>query len=70
MDLEPKGDLFYDADGKKKRACDLEDQDHGCSGTDWWFELDYPYDTELGDLRAFTMKFLGQKAQESAAERY
>ena len=71
MDLDPKGELFYNADGKKKRTCDLEGPDHGCSGADWWFELDYSYDTELGDLRAFThMKFLGQKAQESAAERY
>ena len=29
----------------------------------WWSELDYPYKTELGDLRAFAMKFLGQKTQ-------
>jgi len=70
MDLDPKGELFYDADGKKKRTCDLEGPDHGCSGSDWWFELDYPYDTELGDLRAFAMRFLSQKAQESAAERH
>ena len=49
----------------------LEGPDHSFSGADWWFELDYSYDTELGDLRAFThMKFLGQKAQESASERY
>ena len=29
-----------------------------------------PYDTELSDLRDFTMRFLGQKAQELAAERH
>ena len=69
-DLDPKGELFYDVDGKKKRTYDLEVPDHACSGADWWFELDYPYDTEVGDLRAFVMKFLGQKAQETAAERY
>ena len=32
--------------------------------------MDYPYDTELGDLRAFAMRFIGQKAQELAAERH
>ena len=62
--------MFYNADGKKKRTCDLKGPDHGCSGADWWFDLDYPYDTELGDLRTFAMKFLDQKTQESAAERH
>ena len=32
--------------------------------------MDYPYDTELSNLRAFAMRFLAQKAQESAAERH
>ena len=41
IDLDPKSELFYDADSKKKCTCDLEGPDHGCSGADWWFELDY-----------------------------
>ena len=68
--LDKKGDLFYDADGKKKRTCDLEGPDHGCSGADWWFELDWPHGDALKDLRASAMRFLAQKAQESAAERH
>ena len=70
MALDKKGPLFYNANGKKRQTCDLDGPDHGCSGADWWFQLDYPYDTELSDLRAFAMRFLGQKAQESAAERH
>ena len=62
--------MFYNADGTKKRTCDLEGPDHGCSGADWWFELGFPHDTVLCDLRRFAMKFLAQKAQESAAERH
>ena len=65
-----KEELFYNANGEKKRICDLESPDHGCFGAGWWFELDYPYETELSDLRAFVMRFLDQKAQESAAERH
>ena len=70
MALDTEGPLFYNPDGKKKRTCDLEGPDHGCSGADWWFELEYPYDTQLKDLRAFAIKMLSQKAQESAAERH
>ena len=70
MALDTKGPLFYEADGTKKRTCDLEGPDHGCSGADWWFALEYPYDGELKDLREFAMKMLAQKAQESAAERH
>ena len=70
MALDKKGPLFYNANGKKRQTCDLDGPDRGCSGADWWFQLDYPYDTELSDLRAFAMRFLGQKAQESAAERH
>ena len=64
MALDKKGEFFYNADGKKKRTCNLKGSDQGCSGADWSFGLDYPYDTELGDLRTFTMKFLGRKAQQ------
>ena len=32
--------------------------------------MNYPYATELGDLRTFAMRFLGKKTQESAAERH
>ena len=70
MRLDKKGDLFYEADGKKKRTCDLEGPDHGCSGADWWFELDWPHDDVLKDLRVFAIQFLAQKAQESAAEQH
>ena len=62
--------MFYNAHGKKEQTCNLKGPDYGCSGTDWWFQLDYSYDTELSDLRAFAMRFLVQKAQESAAERH
>ena len=70
MALDKKGPLFYNANGKKRQTCDLDGPDHGCSGADWWFQLDYSYDTELSDLRAFAMRFLDQKAQESAAEQH
>ena len=58
MRRDKKGELFYDADGKKKRNCDLEGPDHGCSGADWWFELDYPHDNTLCNLRDFAIRFL------------
>ena len=70
MALDKKGGLFYNADGKKKRTCDLKGPDHGCSGADWWFELDWPNNEALKDLRVFAMRFLDQKAQESAGERH
>ena len=47
----------YNADGKKELTCDLDGPDHGCSGADWQFQLDYPYNTELSDLRDFAMRF-------------
>ena len=62
--------MFYDKDGKKKQACGLEGPDHGCSGADWWHDLPYEYEKSLKDLRAFAMKFLAQKAQESASEQF
>ena len=52
--------LFYNPDGTKKRTCDLNGPDHGCSGADWWFAIEYPHDGAV----------LAQKAQESAAERH
>ena len=70
MALDKKGLLFYNSDGTKKRTCDLNGPDHGCSGADWWFALEYPHDQVLPDLRVFAMRILAQKAQESAAERY
>ena len=70
MALDRTGPLFYDKDGKKRRTCDLEGPDHGCSGADWWHDLPYDEEQALKDLRAFAMKFLAQKAQESAAERH
>ena len=62
--------MFYDEKCKKNQTCDLEGHYHDCFGADWWFALDYPHDAELGDLKAFAMKFRAQKAQESAAERH
>ena len=47
-----------------------EEKDHGCSGADWWFAIDYPHDAAFVDLRAFAMRILAQKAQESATERH
>ena len=70
MQLDKKGPLFYEEDGKKKRTCDLEGPDHGCSGADWWLELEPPYDAKLKELADFAMRFLAQKGQESAAERH
>ena len=70
MALDQNGPLFYNEDGTKKRTCDLNGPDHGCSGADWWFAIEYPHDGALGDLRAFAMRILAQKAQESAAERH
>ena len=37
MDLDPKGELFYNEKCKKKQTYDLETPYHGCSGADWWF---------------------------------
>ena len=37
MALDKKGLLFYNTDGKKKRSCDLDGPDHGCSGAEWWY---------------------------------
>ena len=70
MALDKKGLLFYNTDGKKKRSCDLDGPDHGCSGAEWWYQLDYLYDTGLSNLRDSAMRILGQKAQELAAERH
>ena len=70
MQLEKKGKLFYEPDGKKKRTCDLNGPDHGCSGADWWLGLQPPHDGVLKDLAKFAMRLLGQKGQESAAERH
>ena len=70
MALNQNGPLFYDGDGTKKRTCDLNGPDHGCYGADWYFAIEYPHDGALGDLRAFAMRILAQKAQESAAERH
>ena len=70
MALDQNGALFYNEDGTKKRTCDLNGPDHGCSGADWWFAIDYPHDAAFVDLRAFAMRILAQKAQESAAERH
>ena len=66
MALDKTGSLFYDENGKKRRTCDLEGPDHGCSGADWWFELNWSHDNILIDLRVFEIWFLIQKAQESA----
>ena len=35
MAFNKKGELFYNADDKKKQTCDLEGPDQGCSGADW-----------------------------------
>ena len=70
MALNTKGPLFFDLDGTKKRTCDLHGPDHGCSGADWWFAIPCPHDYSLAELRAFAMRILAQKAQESAAERH
>ena len=42
--MDKTGSLFYDKNGKKRRTCDLEGPDHGCSGTDWWHDLPYKYE--------------------------
>jgi len=70
MALDTNGPLFCNLDGTKKQTCDLDGPDHGCSGADWWFAIPYPYDGHLAELRAFAMRILAQKAQESAAERH
>jgi hypothetical protein len=66
MALDTNGLLFFDLDGTKKRTCNLHGPDHGCSGADWWFAIPYPHDYSLAELRAFAMRILAQKAQESA----
>ena len=70
MRLDKKGDRLYEAYGKKKRTCNLDGPDRGCSGADWWFKIHWLHDGALKDLRAFAIWFLAQKGQELAAERH
>ena len=55
MALDTEGLLFYNPDGTKKRTCDLNGPDHGCSGADWWFAIECPHDGALGYLGGFAI---------------
>ena len=67
MILDKKEDMFYNANDKKGL---FKGAYHDCSGAEWCFELDWPHDEALRNLKAFTIWFLTQKGQGSATERH